>query len=84
MSSWSCPHLDEKDEYCRRLKTDCVPGRGGCVLPKNLRFAVSPEERIAKLKARRKPNTKPTRAATMGRIEARSLKSIYDADFVQS
>lgn len=53
MSSWSCPYLDEKTDYCRRLKTDCVPGRRGCILPKNINFAVSAEERIAALKSRR-------------------------------
>lgn len=59
MTSWSCPHLDEKAEYCRRLKTDCVPGRPGCVLPKNLRFAKSPEERIAERKTGRPSTGKP-------------------------
>ncbi len=59
MSSWSCPHFDEQAEYCRRLKTDCVPGRKGCVLPKNLRFAVPPEQRVAELEARR--SRKPKR-----------------------
>ena len=32
-------------DYCRRLKTDCVPGRPGCVLT-NCVFAVPVEERI--------------------------------------
>jgi hypothetical protein len=45
MSSWACPHLDEKSDYCQRLKTECVPGRRGCVLPTNLKFAVPPEQR---------------------------------------
>lgn len=46
MSSWSCPYFDEQKDWCRRLKVECVPGRKGCILPKNLRFAVPPEERI--------------------------------------
>lgn len=46
MSSWSCPHLDEPTEHCRRLKTDCVPGRPGCVLPSTLIFATPLEERL--------------------------------------
>jgi hypothetical protein len=61
MSSWSCPHLDEKSDYCRRLKTDCVPGRRGCILPANMTFAVPPEERIKRLEERKRrkpgPNT---------------------------
>jgi len=52
MSSWSCPYLDEKNDFCRRLKTDCVPGRRGCILPVNIRFAVSAEERVKRLKER--------------------------------
>lgn len=46
MSSWSCPHLDERTDNCRRLKVPCVPGRKGCVLPNNLRYAVPPEQRV--------------------------------------
>lgn len=46
MSSWSCPHLDETHDFCRRLMVSCVPGRKGCVLPKNLKFAVPPEQRV--------------------------------------
>lgn len=46
MSSWSCPHFDEKTDACRRLKTDCVPGRPGCILPRDLEFAVPPDQRI--------------------------------------
>ncbi len=59
MSSWSCPHLDEKTDSCQRLKTDCVPGRRGCILPKNLVFAESPEQRINALKSRRSPIAEP-------------------------
>jgi hypothetical protein len=53
MSSWSCPYFDEVNDWCRRLNTDCVPGRKGCILPCNLRYAVSPEERAIKKKAER-------------------------------
>ncbi|MFT3867966.1 MAG: hypothetical protein QM715_05660 [Nibricoccus sp.] len=44
--SFSCPHFRPDDEYCFRLKTDCVPGRPGCVLGKNAVFATPVEERI--------------------------------------
>ncbi|MFW6032847.1 MAG: hypothetical protein ACOCTI_05695 [Phycisphaeraceae bacterium] len=46
MSSWSCPHFDEQRDGCRRTNVDCVPGRKGCVLPGNLRFAVPPDQRM--------------------------------------
>lgn len=46
MGSFSCPHLRVKDKYCRRLNTDCVPGRTGCIIPNNMEFSKSPEKRI--------------------------------------
>lgn len=47
--AWECPHLDQSDDTCRRIKQSCVPGRKGCALPKNLKFAVPPEERVEKV-----------------------------------
>jgi len=44
--SFSCPHFRPDDEYCLRLKTDCVPGRPGCVVPRKTVFATPVEERI--------------------------------------
>lgn len=45
MSSFSCPHLDLERDWCLRIKTDCVPGLPGCVLPKNTGFIYSLDER---------------------------------------
>jgi hypothetical protein len=44
--SFSCPHFRPDDEHCLRLKTDCVPGRRGCVLPASTVYAVPAEERV--------------------------------------
>ena len=44
--SFSCPHFIPDDERCLRLKTDCVPGRPGCVLAGKAVFATPVEERI--------------------------------------
>ena len=44
--SFSCPHFRPDEEHCLRLKTDCVPGRPGCVLGSKAVFAVPVEERI--------------------------------------
>jgi hypothetical protein len=44
--SFSCPHFCPDEEHCLRLKTDCVPGRPGCVLGNKSVFAVPVEERI--------------------------------------
>ena len=45
MSSFSCQHYNVQDETCRRVNADCVPGRPGCVLQHNSKFAVPGEER---------------------------------------
>ena len=44
--SFSCPHFDPARDTCTRLKTDCVPGRRGCVLDGTTVFAVPVEERL--------------------------------------
>jgi len=46
MSSFFCPHLEGCKGICRRLATDCVPGRPGYLLSKNSVFAVAVEQRI--------------------------------------
>ena len=56
--SFSCPHINERDEFCRRLNTDCVPGRPGCVLQHNSKFAVPVEERL-RMKALEKGERPP-------------------------
>lgn len=43
--TFTCPHFDPERDYCRLLKTDCVPGRRGCVLKGSV-FAVPPEQRL--------------------------------------
>lgn len=48
MSSFSCSHLEPDKSYCQRLKTDCIPGRKGCVLIGKVVFAVPAEERLRK------------------------------------
>ncbi len=44
--SFSCPHFCPDEDHCLRLKTDCVPGRPGCVLAGKTVFATPVEERI--------------------------------------
>lgn len=46
MGSFSCPHLDIERDACLRLKTECVPGRSGCVLGPSTKFIYPPEERV--------------------------------------
>jgi hypothetical protein len=54
--SFSCPHFDPEKDYCRRLDTDCVPGRPGCVLGSASVFAVPVEERIRAKEEERRRN----------------------------
>ena len=44
--SFSCPHFEIEFVRCLLLKTDCVPGRRGCVLGSKAVFAVPAEERV--------------------------------------
>ncbi len=44
--SFSCPHFCPDEEHCLRLKTDCVPGRRGCVLEGRAVFAVPADVRV--------------------------------------
>lgn len=44
--SFSCPHFEIERDSCLLLKTDCVPGRRGCVLGSKAVFAVPAEERV--------------------------------------
>lgn len=44
--SFSCPHFRLDDEFCLRLKTDCVPGRKGCVISADTVYAVPAEVRV--------------------------------------
>lgn len=54
MSSFSCPHYDLANDFCTRLKTDCVPGRKGCIASGS-EFLVPAEERVrAKEEEKRK------------------------------
>ena len=43
--TFSCPHFDVNRDACLLLKTDCVPGRRGCVLAGST-FAVPVEQRL--------------------------------------
>ena len=63
--SFSCPHFCPDEEHGLRLKTDCVPGRPGCVLGRETVFATPVAERI-----RLKEEERREQAARAGRVEA--------------
>ena len=54
MSSFTCQHLAISDDQCVLLKTDCVPGRKGCVLADRTTFLVPAEERIRQLETEKR------------------------------
>lgn len=63
--SFSCPHFDVERDHCLRLKTDCVPGRKGCVLDVSS-FAVPAEVRVRE----REEENRRREAAALLRREA--------------
>jgi hypothetical protein len=60
MSSFSCPHFQTEGEVCLRLRTDCVPGRPGCVLANNSVFAVPVEQRLREKEQAKRLGRKPS------------------------
>jgi hypothetical protein len=65
--SFSCPHFDQARDACLRLKTDCVPGRRGCVL-EGATFAVPAEQRVRE----REEEKRQARLARPNIVPARS------------
>ena len=64
MSSFSCPHYDDKHEMCQRVGDLCVPGRPGCVLAKNSGFAVPWEQRLEAKRREREGDLPDERAGS--------------------
>ena len=60
--SFSCPHFDPERDFCVRLKTDCVPGRPGCVLGASV-FHIPVEQR---LREREEENRRRALEASLG------------------
>ncbi len=63
--TFTCPHLRPDDDWCLLLRTDCVPGRPGCVLRRaGTVFLVPVEERI-RLAAEARADRKRAGAASV-------------------
>lgn len=65
--SFSCPHFCPNEEQCLRLKTDCVPGRPGCVLAGKTTFATPVEERIRLREEEKRQQAEERRQAALRR-----------------
>ena len=51
--TFSCKNFDFNSENCMKLKTDCIPGRPGCVLEGKVKFSEVIETRLTELKEAR-------------------------------
>lgn len=49
-----------------RLRTDCVPGRKGCVLPRDTGYLVPPEERVRLLEESKRQARKFSKPSDKG------------------
>jgi len=51
--TFACKHFDHDKGECCRLKTECIPGRPGCVLEGNLVLSEELQARIEAAEAER-------------------------------
>jgi hypothetical protein len=50
--TFSCKNFDFNTENCLKLKSDCIPGRPGCVLEGRVSFSEEIEKKLQELEAR--------------------------------
>jgi hypothetical protein len=59
--TFSCKNFDFNSENCLKLKSECIPGRPGCVLEGRVTFSEEIEKKLKDLEAektaRRKSRT---------------------------
>jgi hypothetical protein len=67
VSSFTCQYLDLANDLCLLLKTDCVPGRRGCVLRDTSTFLIPAEERLRLLEEEKK-------AAALSKVAAKNKR----------
>ena len=73
--TFSCKNFDFNLDNCRKLKTDCIPGRPGCVLEGKVKFSEEIHNRLDELKEatnirQRKRMEKKARAKKRGNYES--------------
>jgi hypothetical protein len=59
--TFSCKHFDFNTENCLKLKTDCIPGRPGCVLEGKVTFSEEIEKKLKDLEDKSKARKKRRR-----------------------
>jgi hypothetical protein len=50
--TFSCPHFDIDDGGCKKLKSECIPTRKGCVLRGKVKVGEDIERRLEELEKR--------------------------------
>lgn len=51
--TFSCKNYNYENDLCRKLKSECIPGRKGCVLEGRVTISEELEEKIRKLEQER-------------------------------
>jgi hypothetical protein len=59
--TFSCKNFDFNAENCMKLKTDCIPGRPGCVLEDKVRFSEDIENKLKELEEKKLERPKRSR-----------------------
>jgi hypothetical protein len=59
--SFSCKNYHYGDDTCAKLKSDCIPGRPGCVLEGKVKLSEELERRIQGLEEKRRERRRTTR-----------------------
>ncbi|MEW6594637.1 MAG: hypothetical protein AB1413_07190 [Thermodesulfobacteriota bacterium] len=62
--TFACTNYDYNTDKCQKLKTDCIPGRPGCVLEGKVRLSDELQKRISGIKeaaAKRRKSSTTTR-----------------------
>ncbi|MFH7319011.1 hypothetical protein ACHHRT_00195 [Desulfurivibrio sp. D14AmB] len=49
--TFSCRNYDFNLNNCQKLKSDCIPGRRGCVLEGRVKLSEELEKKVAELEA---------------------------------
>jgi len=59
--TFSCKNFDFNTEDCIKLKSDCIPGRPGCVLEGKVSFSEEIEKKLKDLEEKSKERKKRRR-----------------------
>jgi hypothetical protein len=59
--TFSCKNFDLNTDDCLKLKSDCIPGRPGCVLEGKVSFSEEIEKKLKDLEEKSKERKKKNR-----------------------